>query len=371
MFSAAPQEQIMAFLDHPALAIIRELMLDPTVTEIMINGPGQVYFERGGAMELSPLKFDSEAQLNQLISALLQQVGRDVSSSTPFADFSLPDGSRGNVTIPPVSLVGPVVTIRKFTKSLRKAEDLIRAGTLSKRMATVLAAAVKGRANILFTGATGTGKTTTLGILSRHIPESDRIITIEDTAELQLQQKHVVRMECRHANLEGKGAITLSQLVRNALRMRPTRIIVGEVRGEEASDMIQAISTGHQGCLAVLHASTPLDAVSRLEMMLLSRGLLLPLWAIHKQIASAIDLIVQHDMLVDGTRKITHVTEVAGVEGDHVALRNLFEYRRRGVTPAGREVGEWICAGGRPKFLDKCEKMGFTLAPETYAAGTE
>jgi pilus assembly protein CpaF len=294
-----------------------------------------------------------------------------VSSSTPFADFRLPDGSRGNVVVPPVSLDGPVVTLRKFTKRLTKVGDLVQAGTLSKRMAHLLGAAVKGRANILFSGAAGTGKTTTLGILSRFIPDSERIVTIEDTAELQLQQKHVVRLECRQANLEGKGAISLSQLVRNCLRMRPTRIIVGEIRGDEVVDMLQAISSGHEGCLAVLHASSPLDAVSRLEMMSLSRGLLLPLWAIHKQIASAIDLIVQHELLTDGTRKITHVTELAGVEGDRVALQELFEYRRLGTDPAGRETGQWLCSGVRPRFLSKCQKLGFTLPAEVFAEGQE
>jgi pilus assembly protein CpaF len=366
----------MKFLDHPALQIIRPLMLDPAVTEIMINGPRQVYVERKGVMELVPIEFSGEPQLNQLISALLQSSGRDVSSATPFADFSLPDGSRGNVTIAPISLIGPVVTIRKFTKALAKVEDLIAAGTLSRRMARLLGAAVKGRANILFCGASGTGKTTTLAILARHIPEGERIITIEDTAEIHLPQAHVVRLECRHPNLEGKGGITLSQLVRNSLRMRPTRIIVGEVRGEEALDMIQAIATGHQGCLAVLHASSPADAISRLEMMLLSRGLLLPLWAIHRQIAAAIDLIVQHEMLPDGSRKITFITELAGVEGDRVVLRDLFEYRRRGAEaavagPAGPAGGQWVCSGVRPRFLDKCEKLGFTLAPDTFAAGAE
>jgi len=361
----------MSFLDHPALAPIRELMQDPAVTEIMINGPLQVYAERGGVMELTSVRFPGEGQLNSLVSVLLQPAGRDVSSSTPFADFRLPDGSRGNITIPPVSLTGPVITIRKFTKALRAPADLVQAGALSGRMATLLGAAVKGRANILFSGAAGTGKTTTLGILGRHIPEGERIITIEDTAELSLPQKHVVRLECRQANLEGRGAITMAQLVRNSLRMRPTRIIVGEVRGEEAADMIQAIASGHQGCLAVIHGSSPLDAVSRLEMMLLARGPGLPLWAIQKQIAAAIDLIVQHEMLAGGVRKVTHVTEVRGVEGERVALADLFEYRRTGEDGRGREVGQWVCAGQRPRFLDKCEKMGFTLRPDVFAAGTD
>lgn len=359
------------FLDHPAIEPIRALMDDPEVTEIMINGPEMVFVERRGVMQQAPLKFRDEQQLNLLVAALLQSMGRTVSASAPFVDFRLPDGSRGNVTIPPVALNGPVVTIRRFTKTLTKMSDLIRVGTISKRMAHLLGVAVKGRANIIFAGATGTGKTTTLAILSHYIPETERIITIEDTAELQLQQKHVVRLECRQANIEGKGAITLSHLVRNALRMRPTRIIVGEIRGDEAVDMLQAIASGHQGCLAVLHASSPLDAVSRLELMSLSRGLMLPLWAIHKQIASAIDLVVQHEFLADGTRKITRITELAGVEGDAIVLQDLFAYRRTGADPAGRETGEWVAGGSKPRFLQKCEKMGFTLPPEVYAAGTE
>jgi pilus assembly protein CpaF len=359
------------FLDHPAIEPIRALMDDPEVTEIMINGPEMVFVERRGVMQQAPLKFRDEQQLNLLVAALLQSMGRTVSASSPFVDFRLPDGSRGNVTIPPVALNGPVVTIRRFTKTLTKMSDLIRVGTISKRMAHLLGVAVKGRANIIFAGATGTGKTTTLSILSHYIPENERIITIEDTAELQLQQKHVVRLECRQANIEGKGAITLSHLVRNALRMRPTRIIVGEIRGDEAVDMLQAIASGHQGCLAVLHASSPLDAVSRLELMSLSRGLMLPLWAIHKQIASAIDLVVQHEFLADGTRKITRITELAGVEGDAIVLQDLFAYRRTGADPAGRETGEWVAGGSKPRFLQKCEKMGFTLPPEVYAAGTD
>jgi len=359
------------FLDHPSVQPIRALMLDPEVTEIMINGPAQVYVERNGIMELHPLQFRDEEQLRVLIDALLQPSGRSVSSSTPFTDFRLPDGSRGNVVIPPLALNGPVVTIRKFTRHLTEVADLIRVGTLSKRMAYLLCAAVRGRANIVFSGAAGTGKTTTLGLLSRYIPDSERIVTIEDTAELQLQQKHVVRLECRRANLEGKGAVTMSQLVQNSLRMRPTRIIVGEIRGDEAVDMLQAISSGHQGCLAVLHASSPVDAISRLELMSLSRGLLLPLWAIHRQIAYAIDLIVQHELLTDGTRKITRITELAGVEDDEIVLRDLFEYRRRGTDDSGREAGEWICSGIEPRFLGKCEKLGVKVPPEVFARGSE
>jgi pilus assembly protein CpaF len=356
---------------NPALGPIRELMEDPDVTEIMINGPEQVFVERHGLMELTGLRFADADDLRRLVEVLLRPTQRSVSSATPYADFRLADGSRGNVVIPPIALDGPVVTIRKFTRLLTGVDDLIAAGTLNRRMAQLLAAAVEARANIIFSGATGTGKTTTLGILSRYIPEGERIITIEDTAELNLQQPHVVRMECRRANLEGKGEVTLAELVRNCLRMRPTRIIVGEIRGAEAVDMLQAISSGHEGCLAVLHASSPLDAVSRLEMMSLSRGLMLPLWAIHKQIAAAIDLIVQHDLLIDGTRKITRITELAGVEGDRIALNDLFTYERRGTNNLGREVGRWTCSGVRPQFIRKCEKLGVALPAGAYAAGEQ
>ncbi len=358
------------FLDHPALKPIRELLEDPDITEIMINGPARVFIERRGTMSPYPLVFQND-ELDGLVGALLQPSGRSVTASQPYADFRLPDGSRGNVVIPPLAVDGAVVTIRKFTRQLKKAADLIRAGTLSERMAHLLAAAVKGRANILFTGATGSGKTTTLGILSRYIPESERIVTIEDTAELQLQQAHVVRLECRAANIEGKGRITMADLVRNSLRMRPTRIIVGEVRGDEALDMIQAITSGHQGCLAVLHASSPRDAVGRLEMMALSRGLMLPLWAIHRQIAAAIDLVVQHRQVTDGTRKITHITEVAAAEDDEIALRDLFAYHRSGADKTGRERGEWASEGHRPRFLDKLERQGFKIPEDVWAEGAD
>lgn len=365
------QEAPREFLDHPALEPIRPLMLDQDVTEIMINGPDQVYVERHGVMQLDKLTFKSEAQMNLVIAALLQSQGRTVSATSPYVDFRLPDGSRGNIIIPPLALNGPVITIRKFTKSVATVADLVRLGTLSKRMAVLLASAVRAKANLIFSGATGSGKTTTLGVLSRYIPESERIITIEDTAELQLQQKHVVRLECRGSNIEGKGAITIAQLLKNSLRMRPTRIILGEIRGDEAIDMLQSITSGHQGCLAVLHASSPVDAIYRLEMMSLSRGLLLPLWAIHRQIASAINLIVQHDFATDGTRKITHITEVAGVTEDEVVLNDLFKYERRGVDEAKREKGVWVCKGTEPRLLAKCEKIGLRVPPEVYAAGED
>ena len=350
-----------------ALGPIRPLMADPEITEIMVNGPDQVYVEYRGVMVLSDVKFADADDLARLIDVLLRTSGREVSSSSPYADFRLADGSRGNVVIPPIAINGPVVTIRKFTRKLTDAEHLIAAGTLTRPMALMLAAAVAGRANIIFSGATGTGKTTALGIFSRYIPAGERIITIEDTAELALQQPHVVRMECRRPNLEGKGEVTLADLVRNSLRMRPTRIIVGEIRGAEAIDMLQAISTGHEGCLAVLHASSPTDAVGRIEMMSLSRGLMLPLWAVSKQIASAIDLIVQHEFVTDGTRKITRITELAGMADDRVVLNDLYVYRRKGSDEQGRELGDWTCSGARPRFADKCERLGITLPAEAYA----
>jgi len=346
------------FYDHPALKPIKDLLVDPEITEIMINGPKRLFVERKGRMEPVGQRFANEQQVQFLVARMLEPTGRSVSTAFPYTDFRLPDGSRVNVTIPPIALDGTMVTIRKFTKHLTKVEDLVRLGTLSERMASFLCAAIRGRLNIIFAGAAGTGKTTTLGILSGHIPESERIITIEDTAELTLQQKHVVRLECRPPNQEGKGAVTLSQLMRNSLRMRPTRIIVGEIRGEEAVDMLQAISTGHEGCLAVLHASSPMDAVSRLEMMSLSRGLLLPLWAIQKQIASAIDLIVQHEFLTDGARKITRIAELCGAEDDHIALHDVFEFHRHGQDDSGRVLGEWTCDGVRSNVLMKCERIG-------------
>jgi len=358
------------YLDHPGLAPIRRLLEDPAVTEIMINGPAGVYAERGGKMQPVEVPL-SDQSLERLIGGLLQPSGRSVSASSPYVDFRLPDGSRGNVVIPPLALDGPAVTIRKFTRSLATVADLIRAGTLSRRMGHLLAAAVKGRANILFSGATGTGKTTTLNILSRYIAEDERIVTIEDTAELALQQQHVVRLECRPPNIEGKGAVTLAHLLRNALRMRPTRILVGEVRGEEAVDMLQAIASGHDGCLAVLHASTPVDAVSRLEMMALERRLMLPLWAIHKQINAAIDLIVQHEMRPDGSRRVSHVTQCAGLEAERVRLEDLFRYRRTGADDAGRETGQWVSAGHRPRFLDKLQARGLTIPEDVYAEGAD
>jgi pilus assembly protein CpaF len=362
-------EDLRAFLDHPGVQPIRHLLTDPQITEILINGPAQVYIERHGTMELTPVVFANDQALNRLIEALLHSSGRSVDASAPFADARLPDGSRVNVVIPPAALDGALVTIRKFTRSLREIADLVRIGTLSERMAVLLGAAVRARLNLVFSGASGTGKTTTLGLLSLFIPERERIVLIEDTPELELRQSHVVRMQCRPPNIQGTGEIRLGQLLRNAMRMRPTRIIVGEVRGDEAVEMIQAISSGHEGCLAVLHASSPPDAASRLEMMILSRGLGLPLWAIHRQIAAAINLIVQHDLLQDGQRKVTRITEVAGVKDDRVELRNLFEFEEQGLDAKGKVQGRFVCTGAEPGFLGQLARYTPNLPADLFKAG--
>ena len=359
------------FYDFPAIAPIRHLLLDPEVTEIMINGHGHVFVERQGRMVLENVKFENDEQVRVLIDRMVEPTGRSISTAAPFVDFRLPDGSRVNAIIPPVCVGGSAVTIRKLTRTLTSVENLIQRRTLSRKMADLLCASVRARLNIIFSGATGTGKTTTLGILSKSIPESERIITIEDTAELDLQQKHVVSLEARPPNSEGKGEVVLSQLVRNALRMRPTRIIMGEIRGDEALDMLQAIATGHDGCLAVMHASSPVDAISRLEMMALSRGLLLPLWAIHRQISSAINLIVQHELFLDGVRRITHITQVGNVVDDQITLHNIFEYSRLGQDRAGRQTGQWMCHGVQDDFLPKFEKIGMAVPADVFNVGPE
>lgn len=356
-------------LDLPAIAPIRPLLEDPDVTEIMINGPKQVYVERKGTMELSPLHFRDENALRFLVETIVGPTGRSVNESTPYVDFRLEDGSRVNVILPPVALGGATVTIRKFTATLKGIADLVGVGTLTARMADFLVGAIKARLNILFAGATGTGKTTTLSILSSAIAEGERIITIEDTAELELLQSHVVTLQCRQPNMEGEGEITLGDLFKNCLRMRPSRILVGEIRGEEALDMIQAMTSGHDGCLGVLHAGTPQDAISRLEMMAMSRGLMLPLWAIHKQLATGLDLILQHELLPDGSRKITHITDVCGVEGDHVQLQDIFRFEHGGRDGSGRQLGGWTCSGVEPSFMHKFHKHGIELPAGTLESG--
>jgi len=357
------------FHDLPGLAPIKPLLMDPQITEIMINGPAQIYVEKGGQMHPVQSPFAEPAQLNFLVETLLRFSGRSVDTSNPYVDSRLPDGSRINVIIPPLCLNGPTVTIRKFTRRLKDIKDLVKIGTLTEKMAYLLCAAITSRLNVIFSGATGTGKTTTLGILSGRISESERIITIEDTAELELRQQHVVRLECRKSNVQGEGEVGIADLLRNSLRMRPTRIIVGEIRGDEAIEMIQAATSGHEGCLAVIHANSPADALSRLEMMFLSRGLRLPLWAIHRQLAAAIDLIVQHELLPDGSRKITRITEVCDVGQEGVDLRHLFEFQHESTGATGTVAGQFVCSGNEPQFLTKFHRTGVNVPPKLFEKG--
>lgn len=343
----------MKLLDKPGVAPIRSLLEDPAVTEIMINGPWQVFVERGGRMEEVSGVFADAAQLDLLVDNLVVSAGRGVNARTPMVDVRMDDGSRVNICIAPVSLQGAAVTIRKFTHAVRSLRDLVSQGTMTWKMAEFLSCAVRARLNIVFSGGTGSGKTTTLGILANEIRSGERVVVIEDTAELDLAVRHCVRLESRRANNEGAGAITLGDLLRNSLRMRPTRILVGEIRGDEAFEMIQAMTSGHDGSMAVLHASSPAHAIARLEMMLVSKGLDLPLWAIQKQIGTSVDLVLQHQIMQDGVRRLTHVCEIGLTPDGQVGVEPLFEYRLDGYDAAGRAVGAFASLGHRPRFYEK------------------
>ena len=343
------------------LGPLEPLLKDEKITEIMINGPQNIFVEQRGKLMLTDTVFQDEAHLMSIIERILTPLGRRVDESSPLVDARLADGSRVNIIIPPLSLVGPAVTIRKFSKKALSVQDLVGFGTLSNEMAEFLDACVRARLNILVSGGTGSGKTTTLNVLSSFIPATERIVTIEDAAELRLQQLHVVTLEARPANLEGKGAITIRDLVKNALRMRPDRIIVGEVRAGEALDMLQAMNTGHDGSLTTAHANTPRDALSRLETMVLMAGMELPIRAIRTQISSAIDLILQQSRIRDGSRKITYVTEVQGMEGDTIILQDLFRYEQDYIDNNGKSVGHYESSGLQPAFLDKFRMNGVEL----------
>lgn len=347
----------------PAVQPIAHLLNDPEISEIMINGVSSIFVEKDGRMRQVELVFRSKSELEAMVEGLIGPTGRAVTAMSPFVDFRLADGSRVNVVIPPIAIHGPNVTIRKFTKTHTKLDDLVACGTLSQQMGRFLRAAVDARLNVVFSGGAGSGKTTLLGLMAQGIGDDERIVVVEDTAELDFQQEHVVRLECRPPNIEGSGAVDQGQLLRNSLRMRPHRIIVGEVRGDEAIEMLQAMSSGHDGCLAVLHASSPTHAVSRLEMMVLSRGLSLPLWGIQRQISSSVDVLVQLEQLRDGTRKVTHVTEVGAANEDGVELRDLYRYVVDGLDAEGRPVGAFHTTGVVPSFLAKLERAG--------VAGTE
>jgi len=366
------KQRIVAELVQEALGFgpITPFLEDQEVTEIMVNGPFQVYVERRGKLELTEVTFRDNDHVMHIIEKIVAPLGRRIDESVPMVDARLPDGSRVNAIIPPIALNGPTITIRKFFRDPLTIEDLIRFGSITPEIARFLEACVRARLNIIVSGGTGSGKTTLLNILSSFIPSDERIITIEDAAELQLRQEHVIRLESRPPNIEGKGAITIRDLVRNALRMRPDRIVVGEVRGGEALDMLQAMNTGHDGSLTTGHANTPRDMLARLETMVLMAGMELPVKAIREQIASAIDLIIHAGRFKDGSRKVTHVTEVQGMEGDVIVLQDIFVFQQTGINEQGKVVGRFISSGIRPKFIDRIEAAGIHLDPRLFAPTT-
>ncbi len=345
---------------------IEPLLKDESVTEVMVNGPMQVYVERKGKLVLTDVRFRDDAHVMHVIEKIVSPLGRRIDESSPMVDARLPDGSRVNAIIPPLSLKGPSLTIRKFAKDPFTVDDLVDFGTFTQEMADLLRACVEGKLNIVVSGGTGSGKTTTLNVLSSFIPAEDRIVTIEDAAELQLRQEHVVTLETRPPNIEGKGAVTMRDLVRNSLRMRPDRIVVGEVRSGEALDMLQAMNTGHDGSLTTGHANAPRDMLSRLETMVMMAGMDLPVRAIREQIASAIDLIVQQSRLRDGSRKLTYLTEVQGMEGDVITLQDIFVFDQTGRDENGKVIGRFRPTGIRPKFLEKLATNGINLPVEIF-----
>ena len=351
------------------LGPIEPLLKDDSVTEIMINGPKKIFVERLGKLTLTDVQFHNDAHLMNIIERILTPIGRRVDEASPLVDARLKDGSRVNAIIPPLALLGPCVTIRKFAKKPFSVENLIAFNTMSEKMAMFLRACVKARVNVLVSGGTGSGKTTTLNVLSSFIPNDERIVTIEDAAELRLQQEHVVTLESRPANLEGKGQIAIRDLVKNALRMRPDRIIVGEVRGGEALDMLQAMNTGHDGSLTTAHANTPRDALTRLETMVLMSGLDLPVRAIREQIASAIDVVLQQSRIRDGSRKVTYITEVQHMEGNTITTQDIFRYVQTGIDEDGKSVGHFEPTGLQPNFLDKFMMNGIEL-PDGFFENT-
>jgi len=346
---------------------IQELIDDARYSEIMVNGPNQIYVEFKGKLTLTDIKFRDEAHLMNIIDRIVSMVGRHVDEASPMCDARLHDGSRVNVIIPPISLVGPVLTIRKFGKDPITAQQLLEWGSMTPKMLNFLEACVKGKLNIIVSGGTGSGKTTLLNVLSSFIPADERIVTIEDAAEVQLKQEHVVTLEARPANLEGRGQVSIRDLVRNALRMRPDRIIVGECRGGETLDMLQAMNTGHDGSLTTAHANSPRDTVSRVETMVMMSGMELPVRAIREQVASAIDMIVQQSRLRDGTRKITNITEVVGMEGDVISTQDLFVYETDGKLDAnGKFQGKFVATGIHPNCLQKIRENGVMIKNDWF-----
>ncbi len=364
------KQEILDYVKDELLAYgpITPLLENPLISEVMVNNYDEVYYEKNGKVYKSHIHFMDNLHVMRVIEKMVSPIGRRIDESSPMVDARLPDGSRVNAIIPPLALKGPSLTIRKFSDTPFTIKDLIHFGTINEMMAEFLEVCVKSSLNIFISGGTGSGKTSTLNVLSSFIPNTERIVTIEDAAELKLHQEHIVALESRPPNIEGKGQITIRDLVRNSLRMRPDRIVVGEVRGAEALDMLQAMNTGHDGSLSTGHANSPRDILSRLETMVLMAGFDLPVRAIREQIASALDLIVHQARLKDGTRKITHITEVLGMEGDTIVLQNLYVFKETGFTSDGRIEGRFISTGIRPKFTEQLELNGHKI-PASWFVG--
>jgi pilus assembly protein CpaF len=366
--SRQEREQLVVEVQHETFGLgpIEPLMQDPTVSDILVNGPHEVYVERRGKLQKTSAIFRDDAHLMQVIDRIVSAVGRRVDESSPMVDARLKDGSRVNAIIPPLALDGPVLSIRRFAVDPFRMSDLLAFSTLTEQLAEVLRGVVQARLNVLVSGGTGAGKTTLLNILSNYIPATERIVTIEDSAELQLQQDHVVRLETRPANIEGGGAVAARDLVRNALRMRPDRIVVGEVRGPEVLDMLQAMNTGHDGSMSTVHANSTRDALSRVETMVLMSGLSLPMRAMRDYIASALNLVIQLARLSDGTRKLVRVTEIVGMEEDVVTTQDIFVFEQEGIDKDGRVRGFHRATGVRPRFSERLERAGIHLPRELF-----
>lgn len=371
--SAEARDRVVRAIEDEILGLgpLEPLLSDPTISDILVNGPYQVYVERRGKLQLTDIRFSSDRHLLNIIDRIVSAVGRRIDESSPMVDARLADGSRVNAVIPPLALDGPVMSIRRFAKELLKVSDLIEIGSMTQDLASVLEAAVRGRLNVLVSGSTGAGKTTMLNLLSGFIPEDERIVTIEDSAELQLQQPHVVRLETRPANIEGKGRVAARDLVINSLRMRPERIIVGEVRGPEALDMLQAMNTGHDGSLTTIHANTPRDALSRVENMVSMTGITFPVKTLREQISSAIDLVIQIERHEDGKRRVVSLCEINGMEGEIITMSELFTFERRGRDDQGNVLGSLKPTGIIPGFHRDLEAKGIRIPIEVFepAAG--
>ena len=366
--SGAERERLSLEVLHEVFGLgpLEPLLQDPGISDILVNTHRKVYIERAGLLEETGVMFKDDAHLMHIVDKVVSAVGRRVDESSPMVDARLADGSRVNVIIPPLAIDGPIVSIRRFGRTPLKDEDLILNRTLTPPMLEILQGAVKARLSMVISGGTGAGKTTFLNVLSGYISDRERIVTIEDSAELQLKQQHVVRLECRPPNVEGKGAVKQRQLLINSLRMRPDRIIVGEVRGEEALDMLQAMNTGHDGSLTTVHANSPRDAIARMETMALMANLNLPERAIRQQIASAIAIVVQLSRMSDGTRRVTHLAEITGMDEEVVSMQDIFVFEKHGIAPNGRVVGQFTATGIRPKFAEKLKASGISLPASLF-----